>query len=245
MKSFSFASNQERDRYLEEHFRDRRDTVTPYAFDVPGGTISVFEKTIVFEPQEGQGAPEKGRTLHAAGPREETRPVPPSRASDPAGGSAGAFASLREDHHKILALLMKIRTRLAERDADTARGLFDALKDEVELHSKVEDLHVYRIFQQADSTRDAARRALAAHTRIQELLDAAGGDRSGEAWTRQIEPLHEALERHIDEEQRELFDRVGGIMTREEAHELGVLVETARRQMTGKEPEPAGGIPRG
>ena len=52
MNTIQFASNEERDRYLETHYNDRKETVTPYVFDVKGGTISVYDKTIVFEPRE-------------------------------------------------------------------------------------------------------------------------------------------------------------------------------------------------
>ena len=242
MKTLSFANNQDRDRYIDREYPDRRETVTPYVFDVRDGTLSVFEKTLVIEPREGQG----GRTPCAStGPREEKRPVAASAASAPASGSAGAFAVLRQDHERIMALAMKIRGRLADGDSDGTRRLFDALRNELEMHATIEDLHIYRVFQQADSTREAARRALDAHHRIRIILTTLSENLSAPEWSQQFLDLHATVKQHIDEEERDMFGHVSAIMTREEAHELAVALESARREITGKEPQPAGGIPRG
>jgi hemerythrin superfamily protein len=145
----------------------------------------------------------------------------------------------------MLSIAMKIRARLASRDHEAVRDLFQALKTEIEVHSKIEDLHVYRIFQQAEATRDAAARALEAHRAIQASLDALGGGPSESDWPMRFEKVYKSLEQHARDEEQHLFGRAGEILTREEAHELDLTIETARRQITGQEPPPAGGIPAG
>ena len=212
MKTLSFNSNQERDQYLAKEYRDRRETVSQYVWDVPGGTISVYERTIVFEAEEGQngeGIGDNGNGAKSIRGDERSGRIPVSAASGPASAEAGAFAILRQDHQKISSLATKVRSRLAKADTDGAYQLFQTLKSEVGIHAKIEDMHIYRIFQQADATRDAARVALEAHTHIQSLIDELSEDSKAPRWPERFRELHEALSRHMEEEERDPI-REGG-----------------------------------
>ena len=66
---------------------------------------------------------------------------------------------LRRDHERVSSLFTQIQSGFEQPDTPERHRLFRHLKRELDLHAAVEDLHVYRVFQQAEATRDAAREA--------------------------------------------------------------------------------------
>ena len=59
------------------------------------------------------------------------------------------FTVLRGDHERVSSILKQIQRGFGQADTPERDRLFRQLKREVELHAAVEDLHVYRVFQQA------------------------------------------------------------------------------------------------
>jgi len=78
---------------------------------------------------------------------------------------------LRRDHEQLSSIFHQIQRGLDQPDTPERHQLFRQLKRELELHAAVEDLQVYRVFQQSESTRDDAHEALEAHGKIKTLLD--------------------------------------------------------------------------
>jgi hypothetical protein len=78
---------------------------------------------------------------------------------------------LRRDHETVSSLFHQIQGGFDHPDTPERHRLFRQLKKELDLHAAVEDLHVYRVFQQAEPTRDEAHDALEAHRNIKTLLD--------------------------------------------------------------------------
>ena len=78
---------------------------------------------------------------------------------------------LRRDHEKVASLFSQIQRGFEKPDTPERHELFRRLKRGLELHAAVEDLHVYRVFQQAEPTRDEAHEAIEAHRNIKILLD--------------------------------------------------------------------------
>lgn len=60
---------------------------------------------------------------------------------------------LRRDHERVSSLFDQIHRGFEQADIPERHRLFRQLKRELEIHAAVEDLHVYRVFQQAESTR--------------------------------------------------------------------------------------------
>ena len=67
---------------------------------------------------------------------------------------------LRRDHEKLSSIFQNIQRGFDQADTSERHQLFRQLNRELELHAAVEDLQVYRVFQQSESTRDAAHEAL-------------------------------------------------------------------------------------
>ena len=81
------------------------------------------------------------------------------------------FTLLRRDHERVFSLFTRLQSDFAGLDTPERHRLFQLLKKDLEVHAAVEDLHVYRVFQQAEATRDEAHDALEAHAQIKTLLD--------------------------------------------------------------------------
>jgi hemerythrin superfamily protein len=154
------------------------------------------------------------------------------------------FALLRRDHETVSSLFSQIERGFRQSDTPERHRLFRQLKQELELHAAVEDLHVYRVFQQAESTRDDAHDALDAHAKIKTLLDVlAPASVYDHTWVPKFQELHQLVQQHVALEENELFPKAVGILTPQEAEELGSTVESAKQAIRRQAPTTEGGTP--
>ncbi len=149
---------------------------------------------------------------------------------------------LRRDHEKVSSLFRQIQQGYDRPDTPERHQLFRQLKKELELHAAVEDLHVYRVFQQSESTRDDAHEALEAHRKIKTLLDEAAPAYDHQ-WLPTFQQLQKLVEAHVATEENEMFRKAAAVMTPQEAEELGVAVETAKQAISRNAPTTEGGTP--
>lgn len=151
---------------------------------------------------------------------------------------------LRRDHEHVASLFQQIQRGFAEPDSPERHRLFGQLKSELDLHAAVEDLHVYRVFQQAEPTRDEAHDALEAHRRIKILLDELETfPVYDHKWVSKFQDLHKLVETHVAAEENSLFRQTQAVMTAQEAEELGVAVQTAKQAISRNAPTTEGGTP--
>lgn len=154
------------------------------------------------------------------------------------------FTLLRRDHETVSSLFIQMQRGFVEPDTPERHRLFRQLKKELELHAAVEDLHVYRVFQQAETTRDDAHDALDMHAKIKMLLDelepASAYDHT---WVSKFQELRKLVEAHVASEENQLFRQGQAIMTPQEAEELGVTVATAKEAIRRNAPVTEGGTP--
>lgn len=154
-----------------------------------------------------------------------------------------AFYLLQQDHRAVSSLMDRIKAHTGE--TGTSRlVMYQQVKAALELHARVEELHVYPVFQQAEVTRNDAAKALEDHRRVKTRLDElAGMPQTDFRWVRTFNELHKAVVDHMTMEEQELFGHAGEVLTRQEAEELGTKVESAKKALHGEAPAPAGGIP--
>jgi len=151
---------------------------------------------------------------------------------------------LRRDHETVASLFHQIQRGFGQPDTPERQRLFRQLKSELEVHAAVEDLHVYRVFQQAEPTRNEAHDALEAHRKIKTLLDELEAALAYDhQWVSKFQELHKVVEAHVAAEEHEMFRKTDTIMTPQEAEELGVAVETGKRAIRRNAPTTEGGTP--
>ena len=151
---------------------------------------------------------------------------------------------LRRDHERMSLLFQQIQRGFEQPDTPERHRLFRLLKRELDIHAAVEDLHIYRVFQQAEPTRDEAHEAIEAHSKIKTLLDELEtAPVYDHHWVPKFQELHRLVESHVASEENELFRMTDAVMTSQEAEELGVTVETAKQAITRNAPPSEGGTP--
>ena len=156
----------------------------------------------------------------------------------------GFVTLLRRDHEKVSSLFNQIQGGFEQPDTPERHRLFRQLKRELDLHAAVEDLHVYRVFQQAEPTRDATHEALDAHSTMKTLLDELeAAPAYDHTWIPKFQELHKLVQTHVASEENEIFRKTEAVMTPQEAEELGVAVETARQAISRNAPPSEGGTP--
>ena len=154
------------------------------------------------------------------------------------------FTLLRRDHKKVSSIFNQIQQGFGQADTPERHRLFRDLKRELELHAEIEDLHVYRVFQQAEPTRDDAVRALEAHREIKTLLDELeGASAYDHRWVPKFQDLQRLVEQHVSTEENEMFRKAEGVLTPQEAEELGVKVKAAKQAISRNAPTTEGGTP--
>jgi phosphoglycerate-specific signal transduction histidine kinase len=151
---------------------------------------------------------------------------------------------LKRDHANISSIFHQIQRGFDQPDTPGRHQLFRQLKSELELHAAVEDLHVYRVFQQSEFTHDDAHEAQEAHAKIKTILDQLEAAQVYDhQWVSQFHELQKLVETHVAAEENEMFRKSEEFMTPQEAEELGVAVTSAKQAISRNAPTTEGGTP--
>lgn len=122
------------------------------------------------------------------------------------------FEMLRKDH-EIQRLLLKqlVATEGASEERDT---IFNELKSELVAHAAAEEKSLYIPMIDDDMTQEKARHSIAEHHDIDELLEGLENtDMSSPGWLAQAKKLYDRVTHHLDEEEHEVFQMAGKILT--------------------------------
>lgn len=129
------------------------------------------------------------------------------------------FEALREDHgvQRTLAdLLVKTHG-----DSEGRDELFDKLKAQLQAHAKAEERYFYILLMEDDLTQEKARHSVAEHHEIDELIETMENTEfSSPAWVSHAEKLRKRLHHHLDEEEHEVFQMAGKVLTEQQKTSL-------------------------
>ncbi len=132
------------------------------------------------------------------------------------------FEALRDDHEKqrtIVDLLVATHG-----DSDGRNELFARLKRELVSHAAAEERYFYVPLMGHDQTQDKARHSVAEHQELDELVEQLEGyDMSGSQWIQTARELRERLIHHLDEEEHEVFQVAGKVLS--DAEKTGLASE--------------------
>ena len=128
------------------------------------------------------------------------------------------FEALRQDHKKqrtLMSLLTKTRG-----DSKDRSELFEKLKKELQDHA-AEERYFYVPLIEADLTQDKARHSIAEHHELDELIeDLEQTDMSSPRWLATATKLEDRLLHHLEEEEREMFQLAGKVLSDEQKSSL-------------------------
>ena len=116
-----------------------------------------------------------------------------------------AFELLINDHRKVAELFDQI-----ENDDDPAmqENIFARIKQELTVHSEVEENYFYPLVLKYEETEELTIEAIEEHKEVKDLLEQLESMSSDDdEWKDTIQELRVAVEHHVDEEENELFPK--------------------------------------
>ena len=141
-----------------------------------------------------------------------------------------AFQLLKEDHKKVAGIFEKLEPT-TERGVKTRETLFTQLKNELDVHARIEEAIFYPALREADATHDIILEGYEEHKVVKTLLaelDKLAKD--DETWGAKLKVLQENVEHHVEEEEGEMFKKARKVLSEDEAQELGARLEEAKKE---------------
>ncbi len=129
------------------------------------------------------------------------------------------FEALREDHGVQRTLADQLVK--THGDSEGRDELFEKLKNNLQAHSKAEERCFYIYLMEEDLTQEKARHSVAEHHEIDELIETLEKTEfSSPAWVGHADKLRERLHHHLDEEEHEVFQMAGKVLTEQQKTSL-------------------------
>ncbi|RKN75128.1 hemerythrin domain-containing protein [Ulvibacterium marinum] len=129
------------------------------------------------------------------------------------------FKALREDHDKQRDLLKQLVSTSG--DTKKRQQLFKNLRTALETHADAEERYFYKPLIDSDKTQEKARHGIAEHHEIDELItELDQTDFSSPAWLRIAKNLKERVEHHLDEEEHQVFQIAGKVLSTSQKESL-------------------------
>ena len=144
-----------------------------------------------------------------------------------------AFELLKKDHQKVSGLFKQLE-ETTERAVKTREDLFATLKQELDIHARIEEHIFYPALKEAEESREITLEAFEEHNVVKQLLgelDSMPVD--DERWTAKLKVLKENVEHHVEEEEGEMFKGARKVLSAEQVEEIGARMESAKQEQKG------------
>ena len=137
------------------------------------------------------------------------------------------FEALRKDHDIQRELLKKLVETSG--DSKLRDNIFKSLKNELEIHANGEERYFYKPLIDSDRTQEKARHSISEHHEIDELIEKLEEtDYDSSAWLKIAKNLREKVEHHLDEEEHEVFQMAGKVLSE---NNKGILADEYEKYM--------------
>lgn len=122
------------------------------------------------------------------------------------------FEALRQEHEIQRHLIDKlIKT---EGKTEDRKKLFENLKHELKIHEDAEERHFYVPLMKKDMTQEKARHSVAEHHEMDELVEQMEDvEMDASNWLKLAKDLEHQLIHHLEEEEHEVFQMAGKVLT--------------------------------
>ena len=141
-----------------------------------------------------------------------------------------AFELLKQDHKKVSGIFEELEPT-TERGVKTREELFARLKQELDIHARIEEEIFYPAIKEAKETRDITLEAYEEHNVVKQLLAELDElPKDDETWGAKLKVLKENVEHHVEEEEGEMFSSAREVLSKEQIEELGTRMEASKQQ---------------
>jgi len=151
-----------------------------------------------------------------------------------------AFQLLKEDHQKVSGIFQQIEPT-TERAEKTRTELFAQLKQELDIHARIEETIFYPSIKRAAETREIVLEGFEEHHVIKMLLkELEAMPVDTEEWAAKIKVLKDNVEHHVEEEEGEMFQKARDVLSEDEINRLGGQMEEMKKQLQQQMKKSAG-----
>lgn len=141
-----------------------------------------------------------------------------------------AIELLKKDHEKVSGIFEKLEST-TERAIKTREELFTQLKQELDIHTQIEEQIFYPAIKEAEETRDITLEAYEEHHVVKVLLAELDKlPKDDETWGAKLTVLKENVEHHVEEEEDEMFPSVKKVLSSEQIEALGERMQAAKQE---------------
>jgi hypothetical protein len=142
-----------------------------------------------------------------------------------------AFELLKADHKKVAGLFDELEAA----NGKAKLGIFNQIKNELELHTHIEEKIFYPVIEKPEETHDLTLEAYEEHAVVKTLLKELSESKSADdEWQAKAKVLRENVEHHVEEEEGELFDKAGDVLSDEQIEALGNQMEAEKARKLGR-----------
>ncbi len=142
------------------------------------------------------------------------------------------YKLLHEDHEIFQSLFDQLEH--TDNSNVKRRGeLFWTLKQELDIHAKAEEKFFYSQLIGADEVRDMALHAMDDHNDVKRMLrEIEVMDKNSNRFLEKLRALRNNVERHVQEEEEELFEKAKRILTPVETNKIAEKIESFKEEQS-------------
>jgi len=134
---------------------------------------------------------------------------------------------LKHDHREVSKLFAQIKK---SDGGEKQEKLFKNLKQELELHTKLEETHLYPVLMKHEQTKDLAKHAREEHGEVKKLLKQMSALSVGDdEWADLCQQLQSGVEDHVEEEENEMFPAAEKALDKTQIDEIGKKIEEEKQ----------------
>lgn len=146
------------------------------------------------------------------------------------------YNAIKQDHDIQRDLCDKISNTSG--DTEERRELWKKLKKELEVHAVAEERYFYSPLVDSDEMQEDARHGMAEHHEMDELIEEINNtDMSSPHWLATVKKLIEKVEHHLDDEEKDFFDKAKNLYSEDEAESLAKSYETTMTEYRNSWPD--------
>lgn len=138
-----------------------------------------------------------------------------------------AIELLKSDHDRVDRLFQKVK---ADTEGTEQKQLFDKIKQELEVHTHIEETIFYPRLKQESELEDIVLEGIEEHHQAKMFLrELSNLKDDSEKFEPKLKVLMEDIEHHVMEEEGEMFVKVEEVLGAEELEKLGAEMEKEKK----------------
>lgn len=139
-----------------------------------------------------------------------------------------AIELLKEDHDRVDRLFQKVKA--SEDDQELHRKLFEQIREELEIHTHIEETVFYPKLKKEKELEDIVLEGIEEHHQAKMFLrEISNLVEDSEKFEPKLKVLMEDVEHHVMEEEGEMFPKVKEIFDEATLEELGKALEAEKK----------------